>query len=110
MNYTPLCCFGLDADHVIDYESIVIMAIRELDAETEAQSLYDEYIISEAGRATISQIGDLFPDYNTVGGDTDAAAEHIVKDMEITLGDRFTDDEWAAVEEKLYEKVYAGLT
>ena len=103
MNYTPLCCFGLDADHVIDYESIVIMAIRELDAETEAQSLYDEYIISEAGRATISQIGDLFPDYNTVGGDTDAAAEHIVKDMEITLGDRFTDDEWAAVEEKLYE-------
>lgn len=110
MNYTPLCCFGLAADRVIDYESIARAAVRELDAETEAQSLYDEYIISEAGRATMSEIGDLFPDYNTVGSDTDAAAAHIVEDMEITLGDRFTDAEWAAVEEKLYVKVYAGLT
>lgn len=95
---------------MIDYESMARESARELNAETEAQSLYDEYIASESGRATRSQIGDMFPNYNTVGEDTDAAAAHIVKDVEITLGDRFTDAEWAAVEERLYEKVYAGLT
>lgn len=95
---------------MIDYESMAKVAARELDAEAKAQSLYDEYAASEPGRATMSQIGNLFPDYNAVGGDTDAAAEHIVKDIEIIFGDRFTDVEWADVEEKLYEKVYAGLT
>lgn len=95
---------------MIDYESMARSAARELDAEAEAQSLYDEYVASAAGRATMAQIGELFPDYNTVGGDTDAAAEHVVKDIEITLGDRFTEAEWAALEERLYEKVYAGLT
>lgn len=106
-----MCCFGPDADReMIDYESMARAAARELDAEAEAQTLYDEYVASRAGRATWQQIGDLFPDYNSGGADTDKAADHIVKDMEITLGDRFTDAEWAAVEEKLYEKVYAGLT
>ena len=95
---------------MIDYESMAKGAARELNTEAEAQSLYDEYVASTGGRDTVGQIGELFPDYNTVGGDTDAAADHIVKDMEITLGDRFTDAEWAAVEEKLYDKVYAGLT
>ncbi len=95
---------------VIDYESTARMAARELDAEAEAQALYDEYAASAAGRATWVQVGELFPDYNLSGADTDAAAGHIVKDMEITLGDRFTDAEWATVEEKLYDKVYAGLT
>jgi len=95
---------------LIDYESMAREAARELDAEAEAQSLYDEYIASRVGQATMDQIGELFPDYNTVGGDTDAAAAHVVKDIEITLGDRFTDAEWAGVEERLYEKVYAGLT
>ncbi len=95
---------------MFDYESIAKGAARELDAEAEAQSLYDEYTASAPGRATWEQVGELFPDYNLSGADTDKAADHVVKDMEITLGDRFTESEWAAVEEKLYEQVYAGLT
>ncbi len=95
---------------MIDYESIAMSAAREIDAESEAQSLYDEYFASAAGRDAMRQSRELFPDYNTVGEDTDAAADYIVKDMELNLGDRFTEAEWAAVEERLYEKVYAGLT
>ena len=95
---------------MINYESMAREAAKELDAEAEAESLYDEYTASESGQATWGTVGELFPDYNLRSEDTDAAAEYVIKDIEVTLGDRFTEAEWAAVEEKLYEKVYAGLT
>jgi hypothetical protein len=94
----------------MNYENIAKIAANELDAEAEAQLLYDEYISSRNGITTLQEISTLFPDYNTDETSASKATDHILKDMELVFGERFTETEWATMEERLAEKIHAGLT